>query len=77
MTATTTRTAYASKTHTYRGREICPVQYADKAARGYRWYVQSHHQTGIAYDSGCCAHYYTLAAAKAAIDDSARFNAAE
>jgi hypothetical protein len=59
MTATTTRTAYASKTHTYRGREICPVQY------------------GIAYDSGCCAHYYTLAAAKAAIDDAARFNAAE
>jgi hypothetical protein len=72
MTATT-RTAYASKTHTYRGHEICPVQYADKAGQGYRWYVQSYHQTGIAYGSDCCTHYYTLAAAKTAIDESIRY----
>lgn len=59
----------ATKSHTYRNHEICPVNYADKRAQGYRWYIAANHQaTGIAWDSQHCAHYYTLDEAKAAID---------
>lgn len=58
-----------SKSHTYRGYEISPVQYADKAAQGYHWYIQATHSaTGISYDSQCCQHTYTLAQAKEIID---------
>lgn len=59
----------ASKTHAYRDHTISPVQYADKAAQGYRWYVETTHgPTGISYDSQHCPHYFTLAQAKEAID---------
>lgn len=57
-----------SKTHTYRGYDISPVQYADKKAQGYRWYIGVKHSTGIIYDSSHCPHYFTLAQAREAID---------
>ena len=66
-----------ARTHKYQGRVISPVEYADKRAQGYRWYVQTYHSpTGMPWDSQLCPHYYTLAQAKAAIDESARYSAA-
>lgn len=59
----------ASKTHSYRGFEISPAQYAEKRQQGYRWYIEATHgPTGISYDSQCCTHCYTLAQAKQIID---------
>lgn len=68
----------ATKTHSYRGYEISPVQYADKAQQGYRWYIGAvHGPTGISYDSQHCTHCYTLAQAKEIINGRVRDNAAE
>lgn len=59
----------ATKTRSYKGHSISPVQHADKAAQGYRWYIESiHGPTGINYDSQHCTHCYTLAQAKETID---------
>ena len=59
-----------SKSHNYRGFAIEPVQYADKANAGFRWYVQIYHSpTGMAYDSQHCPHFWTLADARESIDD--------
>lgn len=61
--------AQRPKSHTYRGHEICPVEYADKRAQGYRWYIAATHQaTGISWDSQHCTHVRTLAAARKEID---------
>ena len=57
----------ARKAYRYLGREICPVEYADKAQAGFRWFVRSFHSTGTPYDSQHCPHFFTLDAAKESI----------
>lgn len=65
-----------TKTHTYRGYQIAPVQHVDKAKAGYRWYIPSvHSATGIPWDSQHCSHAVTLAQARRVIDDLIADNA--
>jgi hypothetical protein len=59
----------ATKIHTYKGTLIYPAECADKLSQGLRWYIQKYHPTGIPYDSQLCPHYYTLEAAKLAVNE--------
>lgn len=49
---------------TFMGHELWPVQSADSAAKGYRWYRQIFHCTGMRYDEQWCPKYRSLADAK-------------
>ena len=65
-----------TRTHVYNGYTIYPVQYPQKYANGYRWYVQTYHcPTGIAYDSQNCPHFRTLTEAREIIDERVRQHA--
>ena len=55
------------KTHRYRGMTILPSTYGLR-----RWYVQTYHQTGIAWAEGECRHFENLADARRWIDEQRR-----
>ena len=61
--------AKANKSHNYKGHEITPVRWCDSLQAGYRWYIRSYNQTGMAYDEAHCRKAVTLAEAKAMIDE--------
>ena len=60
-----------NRTHKYRGQTIKPCEFAIGEHRG-RWAVRTRHITGVPFADDFCAHYQTLAEAKAAIDEWTR-----
>ena len=54
---------------TYKGHEIWPVEYAEKKAAGFRWYVQTYHETGGRWGSQHCPHFRSLAMAREWINE--------
>lgn len=49
--------------HDYKGRAILPYERA-----GYRWYIQTYHETGIPWDGQYCPKFHTLAEAREWVD---------
>lgn len=63
----------ATRTHTYKGQTIYPCERVRGEHRG-QWMVQTYHgPTGMPYADELCPHYWTLAEAKASIDESLRY----
>jgi hypothetical protein len=61
-------TAYATKSHTYRGYRIEPCEWADNP-HGGRWAIRTTHQpSGLDWSDEHCTHAYTLTAAREMID---------
>ena len=63
--------ATQTTTHMYKGIEIEPCERA-KSEHPRRWVIRSYHAaTGMIYADELCAHFWSLAAAKAAINERA------
>ena len=56
------------KLHRYKGHRILECAWANET-HGGRWYVQSHHGTGMQWADEATTHHRTLADAKEDIDD--------
>ena len=60
-----------NRTHKYRGQTIKPCEFAIGEHRG-RWAVRVPGKSGFLFADEYCAHYQSLAEAKAAIDEWTR-----
>lgn len=60
----------------YKGQMIRECCWAEGEHAG-KWIVQTYHHTGLPWSDEECPHYWTLADAKAAINESIRYAEAD